>query len=104
MSGSKWKKKLILSLPYVIVGLLCTNFGEAWRLAEGVNASEKLQDVFQSGTLQTAFQNPLPSFFPTDLIIGILCGAALRLAVYLKGKNAKKFRQNEEYGSARWVA
>lgn len=102
MSGSKWKKKLILCLPYVIVGLLCTNFGEAWRLAEGVNASEKLQDVFQSGTLQTAFQNPLPSFFPTDLIIGILCGAALRLAVYLKGKNAKKFRQNEEYGSARW--
>ena len=62
----------------------------------------KLQDVFQSGTLQTAFQNPLPSFFPTDLIIGIFCGAALRLAVYLKGKNAKKFRQNEEYGSARW--
>ncbi|MGN0255916.1 MAG: VirD4-like conjugal transfer protein, CD1115 family [Chordicoccus sp.] len=85
-----------------MVGLLCINFGEAWRLAEGVNASEKLQDVFQSGTLQTAFQNPLPSFFPTDLMIGILCGASLRLAVYLKGKNAKKFRQNEEYGSARW--
>lgn len=104
MNGNKWRKKSILCLPYIMVGLLCTNFGEAWRLAEGVNASEKLQDVFQSGTLQTAFQNPLPSFFPTDLIIGILCGAALRLAVYLKGKNAKKFRQNEEYGSARWVA
>ena len=104
MTGNKWRKKSILCLPYIMVGLLCTNFGEAWRLAEGVNASEKLQDVFQSGTLQTAFQNPLPSFFPTDLIIGILCGAALRLAVYLKGKNAKKFRQNEEYGSARWSA
>lgn len=102
MNGNKWRKKSILCLPYIMVGLLCTNFGEAWRLAEGVNASEKLQDVFQSGTLQTAFQNPLPSFFPTDLIIGIFCGAALRLAVYLKGKNAKKFRQNEEYGSARW--
>ena len=102
MNGSKWKKTLILCLPYIIVGLLCTNFGEAWRLAEGINASEKLQDVFQSGTLQMAFQNLLPSLYPSDLIVGIVCGAALRLAVYMKGKNAKKFRQNEEYGSARW--
>ncbi len=96
------QKTLILCLPYIIVGLLCTNLGEAWRLAEGINASEKLQDVFQSGTLQTAFQNLLPSLYPSDLIVGIVCGAALRLAVYMKGKNAKKFRQNEEYGSARW--
>ena len=106
MNGSKWKKKLILCLPYIIVSLICTNFGEAWRLAEGVNASEKLQDIFQSGTLQLAFQNLLPSLYPTDLIVGIVCGAALRLAVYLKGKNAgknaKKYRQGEEYGSARW--
>ena len=102
MNGSKWRKKLILCLPYIIVSLICTNFGEAWRLAEGVNASEKLQDVFQSGTLQTAFQNLLPSLYPTDLIVGIVCGAALRLAVYLKEKNAKKYRQGEEYGSARW--
>ena len=102
MNGSKWKKTLILCLPYIIVGLLCTNLGEAWRLAEGINASEKLQDVFQSGTLQMAFQNLLPSLYPSDLIVGIVCGAALRLAVYMKGKNAKKFRQNEEYGSARW--
>ena len=102
MNGSKWRKKLILYLPYIIVSLICTNFGEAWRLAEGVNASEKLQDVFQSGTLQTAFQNLLPSLYPTDLIVGIVCGAALRLAVYLKEKNAKKYRQGEEYGSARW--
>ena len=102
MNSSKWKKKLILCLPYIIVGLICTNFGEAWRLAEGVNASEKLQDVFQSGTLQTAFQNLLPSLYPTDLIVGIVCGAAFRLAVYLKGKNEKKYRQGEEYGSARW--
>ena len=102
MNGSKWKKTLILCLPYIIVGLLCTNLGEAWRLAEGINASEKLQDVFQSGTLHTAFQNLLPSLYPSDLIVGIVCGAALRLAVFMKGKNAKKFRQNEEYGSARW--
>ena len=102
MNGSKWKKTLILCLPYIIVSLLCTNLGEAWRLAEGINASEKLQDVFQSGTLQMAFQNLLPSLYPSDLIVGIVCGAALRLAVYMKGKNAKKFRQNEEYGSARW--
>jgi type IV secretion system protein VirD4 len=102
LNGSKWRKKLILCLPYIIVSLICTNFGEAWRLAEGVNASEKLQDVFQSGTLQTAFQNLLPSLYPTDLIVGIVCGAALRLAVYLKEKNAKKYRQGEEYGSARW--
>ncbi|MDD6448787.1 MAG: type IV secretory system conjugative DNA transfer family protein [Lachnospiraceae bacterium] len=102
MNGSKWRKKLILCLPYIIVSLICTNFGEAWRLAEGVNASEKLQDVFQSGTLQTAFQNLLPSLYPTDLIVGIVCGAALRFAVYLKEKNAKKYRQGEEYGSARW--
>ena len=102
MNGSKWKKKLILCLPYISVGLIFTNFGEAWRLAEGVNASEKLQDIFQSGTLQLAFQNLLPSLYPTDLIVGIVCGAALRLAVYLKGKNAKKYRQGEEYGSARW--
>jgi len=102
LNGSKWKKTLILCLPYIIVSLLCTNLGEAWRLAEGINASEKLQDVFQSGTLQMAFQNLLPSLYPSDLIVGIVCGAALRLAVYMKGKNAKKFRQNEEYGSARW--
>ena len=102
MNGSKWKKKLILCVPYISVGLIFTNFGEAWRLAEGVNASEKLQDIFQSGTLQLAFQNLLPSLYPTDLIVGIVCGAALRLAVYLKGKNAKKYRQGEEYGSARW--
>ncbi len=102
MNGSKLKKKLIFCFPYIIVGLICTNFGEAWRLAEGVNASEKLQDIFQSGTLQTAFQNLLPSLYPMDLIVGIVCGAALRLAVYLKEKNAKKYRPGEEYGSARW--
>lgn len=104
MNGRKWKKHLILSLPYIIFGLVSTNLGEAWRIAEGVNASEKLQDVFQSGTLQAAFQNPLPSLYPTDLLVGIVCGAALRLAVCMKGRNAKKFRQNEEYGSARWSA
>ena len=91
---------LILNLPYVIFGLVCTNFGEAWRLAEGSNASEKVLSLMT--TLRTAFSNPLPSFYPLDLMIGICCGCMFRLAVYLKGKNAKKFRHNTEYGSARW--
>ena len=102
MNSSRWKKTVILNLPYIVLGLFATNFGEAWRLAEGMSASEKLQDLIQSGTLQTAFGNPLPSLFPTDLLVGAFFGAALRLAVYLRGKNAKKYRQGEEYGSARW--
>ena len=78
------------------------NVGEAWRIASGLNASEKVQSIVLDGTFATAFSNPMPSFHPMDLLVGIACGAALRLAVYLKGKNAKKFRHNEEYGSARW--
>jgi len=94
-------KKLILpNLPYVILGLLATNLGEAWRLAEGADASAKILSLLS--TLGVAFQNPMPSFQPLDLFIGLCCGAALRLAVYVKGKNAKKFRKNVEYGSARW--
>ncbi|MCO7118120.1 type IV secretory system conjugative DNA transfer family protein, partial [Oscillibacter valericigenes] len=96
----KARKLLILNLPYVILGLIATNFGEAWRLAEGADISEKLLALF--GILPAAFQNPLPSFHPLDLLIGLMCGAALRLAVYLRGKNAKKYRHNVEYGSARW--
>jgi len=98
--SNKTKKTLILNLPYVIAALLATNFGEAWRLAEGANASEKVLSLMT--TLQTAFSNPLPSFAPFDLLIGAVCAAAFRLAVYLKGKNAKKYRHNTEYGSARW--
>lgn len=96
----KIKKLLILNIPYVILGLVATNIGEAWRMAEGADSSAKLLSLFS--TLPVAFGNPLPSFYPLALIIGILCGAGLRLAVYLRGKNAKKYRHNVEYGSARW--
>ena len=100
MDKVKLKKLLILNVPYILMGLFATNLGEAWRLAEGADASAKLLSFFN--TLPTALNNPLPSFYPLDLFIGIACGAGLRLAVYLKGKNAKKYRHNEEYGSARW--
>lgn len=100
--NNKVKKKIILNIPYVAIGLFATNFGEAWRIAEGMNASEKLQGLILGGGFQEAFSNPLPSLQPFDLLIGLACGAALRLAVYLKGKNAKKYRHGEEYGSARW--
>ena len=98
--SNKTKKLLILNLPYIIAGLVCTNLGEAWRIAEGADMSEKLLGFLSA--LGTAFSNPLPSIHPLDLLVGICCGAGLRLAVYLKGKNAKKYRHNEEYGSARW--
>ena len=94
------KKLLILNLPYLIAGLVCTNLGEAWRLAEGSDMSEKLLGFLSA--LGQAFSNPLPSLHPMDMLVGVCCGAGLRLSVYLKGKNAKKYRHNEEYGSARW--
>ena len=100
MDKRKMKKLLILNLPYLLVGLFATNLGEAWRLAEGADSSAKILSFFHA--LPIALNNPLPSFHPLDLLIGILCGAGLRLAVYLKGKNAKKYRHNVEYGSARW--
>lgn len=100
MDKRKMKKLLILNLPYFLVGLFATNLGEAWRLAEGADSSAKILSFFHA--LPIALNNPLPSFHPLDLLIGILCGAGLRLAVYLKGKNAKKYRHNVEYGSARW--
>ena len=100
--NTKLKKKIILNLPYVLVGLFATNFGEAWRLAGGSNASQKVQSLVLDGIFGQAFSNPMPSLIPFDLLIGIACGAALRLAVYIKGKNAKKYRHNVEYGSARW--
>ena len=96
------KKLVILNIPYVLVGLVCTNLGEAWRIAQGTNASEKGQSLILDGAFGAAFANPMPSFIPFDLLIGALCGGAFRLAVYLKGKNAKKYRHNQEYGSARW--
>ncbi|ETP71149.1 type IV secretory pathway, VirD4 component, partial [Lachnospiraceae bacterium JC7] len=100
--NSKLKKKLILNVPYVVLGLFATNIGEAWRLAAGVNASEKLQSLIMDGCFGQAFANPLPSIHPVDLCVGAAVAGGLRLLVYLKGKNAKKYRHNEEYGSARW--
>ena len=100
MNVTRIKKALIKVLPYIIIGMLLTNLGEAWRLSEGSEAGEKILSFFSM--VGVAFRNPAPSFYPLDMLIGILCGAALRLAVYVRGKNAKHFRHNEEYGSARW--
>lgn len=96
------KKLLILNVPYVLIGAVATNLGEAWRLAGGANMSEHLQGMVTGGAFSAAFSNPMPSFHPVDLLVGVAVGGALRLAVYLKGKNAKKYRHNVEYGSARW--
>ncbi len=96
------KKLIILNIPYVIVGLVATNIGEAFRTAGGTNASEKLQSVILEGYFGKAISNPFPSFHPVDLLVGLAIGGILRLAVYMKSKNAKKFRHNQEYGSARW--
>lgn len=100
MNTKEIKRLVILNIPYVILGLLATNFGEAWRLAAGTDISEKILALF--GTIPVAFGNPLPSMHPVDLCVGLVCGAVLRTAVYLRGKNAKKYRHNVEYGSARW--
>ncbi len=97
---NKFKKLLFLYLPYLIFGLITTNIGEAWRLAEGFNQSKKILSFLE--TLGIAFLNPLPSLYPFDLFVGIICGVALWMAVYIKGQNAKKFRHKVEYGSARW--
>ncbi len=94
------KRLLLLNLPYVFIGLFATNLGEAWRIAEGADTSEKLLSFMT--TMGAAFENPLPSFYPFDLMVGVICGVIVRLAVYLKGKNAKKYRHKVEYGFARW--
>ena len=98
----KSKKLLVLNIPYVLVGLIGTNVGEAIRIATGTTSSEKLQSIVLDGTFGTAFSNPLPSLNPRDLLVGLVIGVGLRLAVYIKSKNAKNFRHNIEYGSARW--
>ena len=100
MNTKKLKKIIIKVLPYALMGLVCTNLGEAWRLAEGADASKKLLSFFSA--LGIAFGNPLPSFHPADLLVGAICGGALYLAVYIRHKNAKHFKHNQEYGSARW--
>ena len=100
MTTKKLTKLLALYLPYLLLGLVATNFGEAWRLAEGKELGDKIMSMM--GTIPVAFANPLPSLYPLDLLVGLCCGAGLRLAVYLRGKNAKKYRHGVEYGSARW--
>ena len=100
MTTKKLTKLLALYLPYILLGLVATNFGEAWRLAEGKELGDKIMSMM--GTIPVAFANPLPSLYPLDLLVGLCCGAGLRLAVYLRGKNAKKYRRGIEYGSARW--
>ena len=100
MTTKKLTKLLALYLPYILLGLVATNFGEAWRLAEGKELGDKIMSMM--GTVPLAFANPLPSLHPLDLLVGLCCGAGLRLAVYLRGKNAKKYRHGMEYGSARW--
>ena len=100
MTTKKLTKLLALCLPYILLGLAATNFGEAWRLAEGKELGDKIMSMM--GTIPVAFTNPLPSLYPIDLLVGLCCGAGLRLAVYLRGKNAKKYRHGMEYGSARW--
>ena len=98
--NTKTKKLLLMNLPYLFVALFATKFGQAWRLAEGSDASGKLLHLMDGIT--AAFASPLPSFYPADLAVGVFLAAALRLAVYVKGRNVKKFRKNVEYGSARW--
>ena len=100
MTTKKLTKLLALYLPYLLLGLVVTNFGEAWRFTEGKELGDKIMSMM--GTIPVAFANPLPSLHPLDLLVGLCCGAGLRLAVYLRGKNAKKYRHGMEYGSARW--
>jgi len=100
VTTKKLTKLLALYLPYLLLGLVATNFGEAWRLAEGKELGERIMSMMD--TIPVAFANPLPSLHPLDLLVGLCCGAGLRLAVYLRGKNVKKYRHGMEYGSARW--
>ena len=102
MKKVNMKKLLILNVPYILIGAIATNVGEAFRIATGTNLSEKLQSMVLGGTFAAAFANLMPSLHLIDLLVGFGVGSALRLAVYLKGKNAKKYRHNIEYGSARW--
>ena len=100
MTKREIKRLLILSIPYVVFGLISTNLGEAWRMAKVSVPNSPILGMM--GALPAAFGNLTPSFQPFDLCVGVICGVGLRFAVYLKGKNAKKYRHNEEYGSARW--
>ena len=94
------KRLVILNLPYILMGLYATNLGYAWRMAAGADMTEKMQSLMT--VLPDALGRIIPSVHPLDLLVGLCFGAGLRLAVYLKGKNAKKYRHGSEYGSARW--
>ena len=96
------KKYVLPNLPYLFVGLYATKLGQAWRLSSGMEFADKVLHLMDG--FATAFQSAAPSFHPSDLLVGLCCGAGLRLAVYIKGKNAKKYRHGTEYGSARWSA
>ena len=100
MNKARLKKLLILNLPYVLIGLYATKLGEAWHLADGADMSGKLLHLMDG--FAAAFRSPWPSFVPADLLLGITIGCLMRLVVYEKGRNAKKYRHNVEYGSARW--
>ena len=100
MTQPRLKRRLILNIPYVLIGLYATKLAEAWRLAEGTEMSEKLLHLMDG--FLAAFRSPWPSLVPSDLLLGVALGCLLRLAVYSKGKNAKKYRRGIEYGSARW--
>ena len=94
------KKLVLANLPYAVIGLYASKLGQAWRLAEGADNSQKLLHLLDG--ISAAFQNSFPSFHPFDLLVGLVCGVLLRVAVYYKAKNAKKYRQGAEYGTARW--
>lgn len=98
--GADTKKLVLLNLPYIFAGYFCDRVAWLWRISEGSNASDRLMTVMSR--FDKLFVNPLPSFHPKDLLIGVAGGIALRLVVYYKAKNAKKFRHGVEYGSARW--
>ena len=100
MRSGRLKKQLILNLPYFLIALYATKLGEAWRMAEGADASQKFLHLMDG--LSAAFHSPLPSFHPSDLLLGLGIGCILRLLIYEKSRNAKKYRRNIEYGSARW--
>ena len=97
---SKQKKTIISSVPYVFIALFATKFGQTWRLADGITVSEKFLHIADG--FSKAMQSPLPSFHPLDLLVGVITALIIRLIVYEKSKNAKKYRRNVEYGSARW--
>lgn len=102
MKQVKLKKYILPNLPYFFLGLYATKLGQAWRLAAGTDFSQKMLHIMEG--LVAAFESAYPSLHPFDLLVGLLCGIGLRLAVYIKGKNAKKYRQGAEYGTARWSA